>query len=59
LGAPVERLDVATVLKAAQAVSGEVVLDKLIEKPRGGESCHQTARAGADHNELGFQIPIH
>jgi PAS domain S-box-containing protein len=31
IGAPVERLDVGTVLKAAQAVSGEIVLDKLIE----------------------------
>jgi PAS domain S-box-containing protein len=31
IGAPVEQLDVVTVLKAAQAVSGEIVLDKLIE----------------------------
>jgi PAS domain S-box-containing protein len=31
IGAPLERLDVGTVLKAAQAVSGEIVLDKLIE----------------------------
>src|SRR5258708_1306417 len=31
LGAPVERLDVGTVLKAAQAVSGEIVLDELIK----------------------------
>jgi PAS domain S-box-containing protein len=31
IGAPVEQLDVGTVLKAAQAVSGEIVLDKLIE----------------------------
>jgi PAS domain S-box-containing protein len=31
IGAAVERLDVGTVLKAAQAVSGEIVLDKLIE----------------------------
>ncbi|MEA2961561.1 MAG: hypothetical protein QOI46_1659, partial [Alphaproteobacteria bacterium] len=30
IGAPVERLDVGTVLKAAQAVSGEIVLGKLI-----------------------------
>ena len=28
----VEQLDVGTVLKAAQAVSGEIVLDKLIKK---------------------------
>jgi PAS domain S-box-containing protein len=31
IGAPVEQLDVGTVLKAAQAVSGEIVLDKLIK----------------------------
>jgi PAS domain S-box-containing protein len=31
IGAPVERLDVGTVLKAAQAVSGEIVLGKLIK----------------------------
>jgi PAS domain S-box-containing protein len=31
IGAPVEGLDVGTVLKAAQAVSGEIVLDKLIK----------------------------
>ena len=31
IGASVEQLDVGTVLKASQAVSGEIVLDKLIE----------------------------
>jgi PAS domain S-box-containing protein len=31
IGAPVERLDVGTVLKAAQAVSSEIVLDELIK----------------------------
>jgi PAS domain S-box-containing protein len=31
IGAPVEHLDLATVLKAAQAVSGEIVLDELIK----------------------------
>src|SRR5258705_3540726 len=30
IGAPVEQLDVGTVLKAAQSVSGEIVLSKLI-----------------------------
>src|SRR6202163_982379 len=34
IGAPVERLDVGTVLKAAQAVSGEIVLDELIKTLR-------------------------
>jgi len=31
IGTPTEQLDVGTVLKAAQAVSGEIVLGKLIE----------------------------
>src|SRR6202023_2898641 len=31
IGAPLERLDVGTVLKAAQAVSGEIVLGELIQ----------------------------
>jgi PAS domain S-box-containing protein len=31
IGAPVEQLDVGTVLKAAETVSGEIVLGKLIE----------------------------
>ena len=32
VGAPIERLDVGTVLKAAQVVSGEIVLGELIKK---------------------------
>ncbi|WP_034854866.1 trifunctional serine/threonine-protein kinase/ATP-binding protein/sensor histidine kinase [Sinorhizobium sojae] len=31
IGAPIERLDLATVIKVSQAVSGEIVLEKLIE----------------------------
>jgi len=31
IGAPVENLDLATVIKVSQAVSGEIVLEKLIE----------------------------
>ena len=31
IGAPVEHLDLATVVKVSQAVSGEIVLEKLIE----------------------------
>ena len=31
IGAPVEQLDLATVIKVSQAVSGEMVLEKLIE----------------------------
>ncbi|HLZ66995.1 MAG TPA: AAA family ATPase [Aliidongia sp.] len=32
IGAPVEQLDLGTVIKASQALSSEIVLDKLIEK---------------------------
>ncbi|MGF6917859.1 trifunctional serine/threonine-protein kinase/ATP-binding protein/sensor histidine kinase [Paraburkholderia sp. 40] len=31
IGAPVEQLDLATVLKVSQSVSGEIVLDKLLD----------------------------
>src|SRR4029077_15292780 len=31
IGTPVERLDLATVIKVSQAVSGEIVLEKLID----------------------------
>ena len=31
IGAPVEHLDLATVIKVSQAVSGEIVLEKLID----------------------------
>src|SRR4029453_6494758 len=31
IGAPVEHLDLATVLKVSHAVSGEIVLDKLLD----------------------------
>src|SRR4029077_16473445 len=31
IGAPVEHLDLATVLKVSHAVSGEIVLEKLVE----------------------------
>ena len=31
IGAPVEQLELATVLKVSQAVSGEIVLEKLVE----------------------------
>ena len=31
IGAPVEHLDLATVIKVSQAVSGEMVLEKLID----------------------------
>ena len=31
IGAPVEQLDLATVIKVSQALSGEIVLEKLID----------------------------
>src|SRR5208337_642230 len=31
IGAPVDRLDLATVIRVSQAVSGEIVLEKLID----------------------------
>jgi PAS domain S-box-containing protein len=31
IGAPIERLDLATVLKVSEAVSGEIVLDKIVD----------------------------
>ena len=31
IGAPVEHLDLATVIKVSQAVSSEIVLDKLLD----------------------------
>ena len=45
IGAPVEQLDVGTVLKASQAVSSEIVLDKLIETLHAdrGRACRRRA----------------
>ena len=31
IGAPAEQLDIGAVIKASQAVSGEILLDRLIE----------------------------
>jgi PAS domain S-box-containing protein len=46
IGAPVERLDVGTVLKAAQAVSGEIVLGELIKTLLGIAIEHAGAERG-------------
>jgi len=48
IGAPIERLDLATVIKVSQAVSGEIVLEQLID------SLMRTAleHAGADRGLL-------
>ena len=47
IGTPVEQLDVGTVVKASQAVSGEIVLDKLIETlmTDRARTCRRRARA--------------
>src|SRR4029077_18871342 len=46
IGAPVEQLDVGTVLKAAQAVSGEIVLGELIKTLLGIAIEHAGAERG-------------
>src|SRR5258708_18715007 len=48
MGAPVEHLDLATVIKVSQAISSEIVLEKLID------SLMRTAlqQAGADRGAL-------
>jgi PAS domain S-box-containing protein len=48
IGAPVEHLDLATVINVSQAVSGEIVLDKLLD------TLMRTAieQAGAEHGLL-------
>ncbi|MBR0697375.1 AAA family ATPase [Bradyrhizobium lablabi] len=59
IGAPVEQLDLATVLKVSEAVSGEIVLEKLIE------TLLRTAieHAGADRGLLllprGSELRVH
>jgi PAS domain S-box-containing protein len=48
IGAPLEHLDLATVLKVSQAVSGEIVLEKLIDKLL----CTAIEHAGAERGLL-------
>src|SRR5262249_56396678 len=50
IGAPVEHLDLATVLKVSQAVSSEIVLDKLVE------TLMRTAIAQAGGERGGFVL---
>src|SRR6202007_2095498 len=44
--APVEQLDLATVIKVSQAVSGELVLEKLIDRLMRAAIEHAGARRG-------------
>jgi hypothetical protein len=48
IGAPVERLDLATVVKVSQAVSGEIVLEKLIDTIMRSAIEHAGAERGVD-----------
>ncbi|HYZ33479.1 MAG TPA: AAA family ATPase [Crenalkalicoccus sp.] len=48
IGAPVQHLDLATVLKVSQAVSGEIVLDKLLDTLL----CTALEHAGAERGLL-------
>jgi hypothetical protein len=48
IGAPIEHLDLATVIKVSQAVSGEVVL----EKPIDAVMCTAIEQAGAERGLL-------
>ena len=56
---PQEHLDLATVVKASQAVSGEIVLEKLIETPQifkalGGLLQFGIEAADAEPASIGF-----
>jgi PAS domain S-box-containing protein len=46
IGAPVEHLDLATVLKVSQAVSGEIVLEKLLDTLMRTAIAHAGAQRG-------------
>lgn len=48
IGAPVEHLDLATVIKVSQAVSGEIVLEKMLDTLMRTAIAH----AGAEHGLL-------
>ena len=47
IGAPVEHLDLATVIKVSQAVSGEIVLEKLLDTLMRTAIEHAGAERGA------------
>ncbi|MEA2730031.1 MAG: hypothetical protein QOF70_4506 [Acetobacteraceae bacterium] len=46
IGAPIEHLDLATVLKVSQAVSGEIVLEKLLDTLMRAAIAHAGAQRG-------------
>jgi hypothetical protein len=52
-GAPVEQLELATVLKVSQAVSGEMILDRLLDRLMRAAIEHAGAERGLLHNVVG------
>jgi PAS domain S-box-containing protein len=58
IGAPVERLDLATVVKVSQAVSGEIVLEKLIDTLMRSAIEHAGAERGVLILPLGLEQRI-
>jgi PAS domain S-box-containing protein len=58
IGAPVERLDLATVVKVSQAVSGEIVLEKLIDTVMRSAIEHAGAERGVLILPLGLEQRI-
>ena len=58
IGSPVERLDLATVVKVSQAVSGEIVLEKLIDTIMRSAIEHAGAERGVLILPLGVEQRI-
>ncbi|SED21532.1 ATP-binding sensor histidine kinase [Bradyrhizobium erythrophlei] len=58
IGAPIEHLDLATVLKVSQAVSGEIVLEKLIDTLLRMAVEHAGAERGLLILQLGAELRI-
>jgi PAS domain S-box-containing protein len=57
-GAPVEQLDLATVLKVSQAVSGEMILDRLLERLMRAAIEHAGAERGLLIARRGDELQI-
>src|SRR5439155_25001206 len=59
IGEPVERLELATVLKVSQAVSGEIVLEKLVDTILRTAIEHAGAERGLLVLPRGGELSIH
>jgi PAS domain S-box-containing protein len=57
-GAPIEQLDLATVLKVSQAVSGEMILDRLLERLMRAAIEHAGAERGLLIARRGDELQI-